>query len=49
MTAGVWGRGSPFQSTSCSVPHHDGDISEPVGNFACIQKRKCVKFLGSNR
>ena len=49
MTAGVWGRGSHFQSTSCSVQHHDGDISKPVDNFGCIQNRKCIKFLGSNR
>ena len=49
VTAGVWGRGSHFQSTSCSVQHHDGDISKPMDNFGCIQKRKCIKFLGSNR
>lgn len=26
VTAGVWGRESHFQSTSCSVQPHDGDI-----------------------
>lgn len=49
VTAGVWGRGSHFQSTSCSVQHPDGDISKPVDNFGCIQKGKCIEFLGSNR
>lgn len=48
MTAGVWGRGGTFNQPAalCNIKIV---ISKPVDNFGCIQRRKCIKFLGSNR